>query len=192
MENLFKDWDRLVRNRVASLGNYQEHCIELYGDHLFDLCHSLFLNADQAQEVFHSILKKIKASSRLQEYLKFEKSWVFKLAFQQIISEYHRSQTQDELHSNFQLKQKVSSEHVSQKISAENILRLQRFSHYFNRIAIKDRFLLILKDKYEFPFPEISTAMGEPEGTLKVRRQQALRMLEDLIWSNSENEYELF
>ncbi len=62
--------------------------------------------------------------------------------------------------------------------------RLENFNAYFHRLSAKDQILLILKDKYDIPYTEIAAALSIPAGSLKVRRQQALKTLEEWLWNN--------
>jgi DNA-directed RNA polymerase specialized sigma24 family protein len=67
--------------------------------------------------------------------------------------------------------------------SFENVPnRLKKFDSFFHRLTIEDQFLLLLKDKYGIPMAEIATALGTPEASLKLRRAQALRALDDWLW----------
>jgi DNA-directed RNA polymerase specialized sigma24 family protein len=49
----------------------------------------------------------------------------------------------------------------------------------------EDQILLLLRDKHGIPYSEIASALRSPEESLKVKRQQALRTLEEWLWDNS-------
>ena len=63
--------------------------------------------------------------------------------------------------------------------------RLKNFESYFQRLHTDDQILFLLKDKYGLTYSEIATTMGIPENSLKMRRQQALRTLEEWLWDKS-------
>lgn len=150
-----------------------DHFVRSYGDLLFDLCESILSSTSNAQIAFRSILKKIRAGSRFQKYSNYERSWVLRIACDKLLN-FHRQDGR-----------KVSAEEQIILDANENLaLRLKQFNSYFHRLKPEDQILLLLKDKYGIPYPEIAIAMGIPEGSLKVRRQQALRALEEWLWNN--------
>jgi DNA-directed RNA polymerase specialized sigma24 family protein len=63
--------------------------------------------------------------------------------------------------------------------------RFQQFDSYLHRLPVADQILLLLRDKFGIPYTELATALGVPEGSLKLRRQQALKALEDWLWSKT-------
>jgi DNA-directed RNA polymerase specialized sigma24 family protein len=78
----------------------------------------------------------------------------------------------------------TSQEQITLDASGNVSIRLKQFDLYFHRLIPEDQILLLLKDKYGIPYPEIATAMGIPEESLKIKRQQALRTLEEWLWSS--------
>lgn len=150
-----------------------DHFVQSYGDLLFDLCDSLLQNQAHAQIAFRSIFNKIQSRNRFQKYSTYERSWVLRITYDKLLRlcrENHQPlSTQEQMQLNSQ-----------EKLST----RLKQFHIYFSRLMPEDQFLLLLKDKHGIPYSEISTAMGMPEGSLKVRRQQALRTLEESLWNN--------
>jgi len=149
-----------------------EHFVRTYGDLLFDLCESVLRSSTHSQTTFRSILKKINSGKRKLNYSKYERSWVLKLAVQQLLAIYHQSG------------HRVSADEQIKLDATLNVsTRLKQFSTYFHRLLPEDQILLLLKDKYGIPLSEISAALGAPEGSLKIRRLQALRTLEDWLWS---------
>ncbi len=153
-------------------GTSIEYFVQSYGDLLFDLCESILVSPINAQIAFGSILKKIRAGRRLHKFKTYERSWVLRIACDLLLKfcrEYghHISpEEQIKLDSNSSVK-----------------TRFKEFDSYFHRLMPEDQILLLLKDKLNIPYSEISVAMSIPEGSLKIRRQQALRALEEWLWN---------
>jgi DNA-directed RNA polymerase specialized sigma24 family protein len=154
-------------------GDSVDHIIRSYGDILFDLCESLLWSQSNAQIAFRSILKRIRAGSRFRKYSSYERSWVLRIACDRLLQLCRQTGN------------RVSPEEQI-KIDAYGSVttRLKQFNSYFHRLMPEDQILLLLKDKYGIPYSEISTAMATPEGSLKIRRQHALRTLEDWLWNS--------
>ncbi len=152
--------------------NTLDHLMQSYGDLLFDLCESMFRNTDHSQIVFRSILKKINFESRFRKYSRYERAWIVKTAFEQLLEFCHQTDSKTSPLEQIKLD---GSKNVS--------IRLDNFNSYFHRLMPEDQILLLLKDKYGFPDTEISTVMSTPVGSLKIRRQQALRALEEWLWN---------
>ncbi len=150
-----------------------DHFVRSYGDLLYDLCEELLSNSTQAQSAFRSILKKIRSGIRYQKYSHYQRSWVLKIACSKIL-----------LLSD-QFGHQVSPEEQMELDASENAtIRMKHFKSYFYRLKTEDQILLLLKDKHGIPYSEIAAALDIPEGSLKVRRQQALRTLEEWLWNN--------
>lgn len=153
-------------------GTSIEYFVQSYGDLLFDLCESILVSPINAQIAFRSILKKIRTGRRLHKFKTYERSWVLRIACDLLLKfcrEYghHISpEEQIKLDSNSSVK-----------------TRFKEFDSYFHRLMPEDQILLLLKDKLNIPYSEISVAMSIPEGSLKIRRQQALRALEEWLWN---------
>lgn len=140
---------------------------------LFDLCESVLQSSTYAQIVFRSILKRIRYGNRFQKYSGYERSWVLRIACDKLLS-LSRQQGQ-----HVPLEDQIKLD-ASDQVSA----RLKQFNVYFRRLMPEDQILLLLRDKYGIPYGEIATAMATPEGSLKIRRQQALRALEEWLWNS--------
>jgi DNA-directed RNA polymerase specialized sigma24 family protein len=148
-----------------------DRVVQLYGDLLFDLCESVLWSPTAAQLAFRSILKTIRRKRRGHGYTDNERAWVLQIAYDKL----------GELASQHQ--RKLTSSEQIQLDAAQNVaIRLKQFDSYFHRLTTDDQILLLLRDKYGMPYPEIASAMGLPEGTLKIRRTQALRSLEEWVW----------
>jgi DNA-directed RNA polymerase specialized sigma24 family protein len=147
--------------------------VNLYGDMLFDFCESILLSSAEAQYAFRSILKEIRKQTGSDGYHRHERAWVLKVACEKLRSLTVRSQ-----------QQLTSSEQVELDAQTDIPSKFQRFDRYFRRLMIEDQILLLFRDKYGLQYPEIASAMTAPEGSLKVRRQQAIRTLEEWLWDN--------
>lgn len=154
-----------------SLENKIEHFVQSYGDIIFDLCASVLRSPANAQVAFRAILKKLRFQSKFGKFQIYERSWVFRITCQKLL----------EFCKNYQFR--VSPEEQIRLDATDHLSK--RFEHFdvcFHRLTPEDQILLILKEKYKVPISEIATALATPIGSLKIRRQQALRALEDWIW----------
>jgi DNA-directed RNA polymerase specialized sigma24 family protein len=148
-----------------------ERAVQLYGDLVFDLCESVLWSPITAQIAFRSILKTIRKKHRGHGFTEHERAWVLQIACDKL-----REATE-------QHGRKLTSSEQIQLDSAQNVAsRLKQFDAYFHRLTTEDQVLMLLRDKYGIPYPEIAAALGIPEGTLKIRRAQALRSLEEWLW----------
>ncbi|MDR3606596.1 MAG: sigma factor-like helix-turn-helix DNA-binding protein [Oligoflexia bacterium] len=145
--------------------------VKNYGDLLFDLCESVLWNPINAQLAFRSILKTVSKTRASQEFRDHERAWILRIACERLRKDSSRLG-----------RRLTPSEQIELDSAQGATTRLRRFDSYFHRLNPEDQLLLLLRDKYGVPYVEISAAMGAPEGSLKVRRQQALRALEDWIW----------
>jgi DNA-directed RNA polymerase specialized sigma24 family protein len=151
-----------------------ENIVKQYGDLLFDLCESVLWNASSARQVFRSIMGEVKKRHANEAYVNFKRAWILNIAC-------------EKLRSVFELRARKLT--PSEQIELDSIDsaqgRLKKFDSFFHRLGIEDQLLILLKDKYGIPMPEIATALGVPENSLKLRRAQALRAMEDWIWGPS-------
>lgn len=148
-----------------------EQLIQRYGDLIFDLCESVLWSSQNAHLAFRQIAKELQKRSSHETYSHYERAWILRIAvnhLQSFARKYARQPTPAE---KIELD---SNENVSR--------RIHHFNSYFHRLSIEDQIVLLLKDKFGVPYPEIASAMGLPEGSLKIRRQQALRTLEEWLW----------
>ena len=151
-----------------------EPVIQQYGDLLFDLCESVLWSPVTAQVAFRSIIKTIRKQKASHGFEEHKRAWVLQIACEKLLplSERHGRRL-------------TSSEQI-QLDATENVpSRLKQFDSYFHRLVTEDQILLLLRDKYGLPYPEIASALGMPEGTLKTRRTQALRNLEEWLWDRT-------
>lgn len=158
----------------AKSPDYIEHVVHLYGDLIFDLCDSVLWSSTAAHQAFRTIFKDIRKHRPSDPYLDNERAWVLHLACRNLK----------------RLNRKIgrhltASEQVMLDAIQEVPSRLGQFDSYFHRLILDDQLVLILRDKYGLPYSEMASALGVPEGSLKVRRQQALRTLEEWLWQSA-------
>jgi DNA-directed RNA polymerase specialized sigma24 family protein len=153
--------------------NAIDHIVQAYGDLVFDLCDSILWSPSHTQIAFRSILKKARSIGRFQKFSNYERSWVLRIACSKLLV----------LHEKYGHSISLQ-EQIKMNANANLSYKLKQFKFYFHRLAVEDQILLFLKDKYDIPYFEISTALAIPEGSLKIRRQQALRTLEEWLWNS--------
>ena len=147
--------------------------VQRYGDLLFDLCESVLWNPTNAQIAFRSILKTLKKNLSSASYKDHERAWVLRVACQNL-----RGLSKD--HGRLV----TASEQIAADSSQNVSNRLKNFDFYFHRLPMDDQMVLLLRDKYGLPYPEIAAALRIPDASLKIRRQQSLRTLEEWLWEN--------
>ncbi len=152
--------------------NTIDRVVQLYGDLLFDLCESILWSSSSAQSAFQVVLKEIRQQSlRQAAFEHYERAWVLRIACEKL-----RILVQK------QGRRLSPSEQIMLDATLDNKTRLEHFDSYFHRLPTEDQFLLLFRDKYGLPYSEIASAMALPEGSLKTKRQQAFRALEEWLW----------
>lgn len=144
-----------------------------YEDLLFDLCHSTLTDAQSAQQIFETIIKELAKTKISERYKNHERSWVFKIACQQILRVHSRNEIQPTCSAQIELDSLSSS-----------ASRLKHFAEYFQRLQPEDRLLILIRDKYGLPFSELASTFNVSEESLKARRNRILRTLEKWVWSD--------
>ncbi len=157
------------------MSQFVDDIVKKYGDLLFDLCETVLWSPINAQLALRSILKTVakqRGNPKLQEnFQDHERAWILRIACERLRKDAARLG-----------RRLTPSEQIELDSEQGASTRLHRFDRYFHRLNPEDQLLLLLRDKYGIPYVEISSAMGAPDGSLKVRRQHALRALEDWIW----------
>jgi DNA-directed RNA polymerase specialized sigma24 family protein len=151
-----------------------DRMVEQYGDLLFDLAQSVLWSPGNAQIALRKIFKRIRKTSPSNDFQRYERAWVLQTACRelQVFAErYGRKLT--------------PSEQMMLDASTDPEARLRRFDSYFHRLHYDQQILLLLRDKYRLPYSEIAMALQIPESSLKLRRQQALRTLEEWLWNQT-------
>ncbi len=162
----------------SASGNALERIVQSHGDLLFDLCESVLWSPVNAQVAFRAIIQEIrrgqKGPARL-HFDRYERAWVLHVACERLRSFADRH-----------ARKVTASEQLELDSQNTASARLHHFDHYFHRLSIDDQILLLLKDKHGLPLEEVEAALSAPAGSLKVRRQQAIRALEEWIWDTAD------
>ncbi len=148
-----------------------DRLVASYGDLIFDFCESLLWDPSHAQIAFREVLKELRAGRSANAYKEHERAWVLKVTcdFLRVYAGRHA--------------RRLSASEQIQLDSTEAVsMRLKHFEFFFHRLTDEEQILLLLRDKYGLPYPEISAALGLPEGSLKIKRSQALRAMEEWLW----------
>lgn len=148
-----------------------EHLVTRYGDLVYDFCHSTLRNTAHAHAAFRQIFREVQKTHVKNAYTAYERAWVLRISSRRLLA---------------LLSQRESKQAPAEQIELDSnpnvAARLKNFDFYFHRLESEDQVLLLFRDKYGLPFTEIATALGVPEDSLKIRRQQALRRLEEWVW----------
>lgn len=146
--------------------------VEKYGDLLFDLCEAILWSPINAQLAMRTILKRIHAARKDEAYTEYERAWVLRIAVQKL-----------RVHAGRHGRRLSPSERIMLDATLDTDARLRQFDSYFHRLTTDDQILLLLRDKYSLEYKEIASILSIPEESLKVRRQQTLRTLEEWLWT---------
>jgi DNA-directed RNA polymerase specialized sigma24 family protein len=147
--------------------------VQSYGDLLFDLCESVLWSPETAQFTFRAILKTLRKDKESHGFVDHQRSWVLQVTCEKLLEASSRH-----------ARRLTPSEQIELDSAQGVTTRLKQFNSYFHRLGAEDQILLLLRDKYGLPYPEIASALGMPEATLKIRRAQALRSLEEWVWDS--------
>jgi DNA-directed RNA polymerase specialized sigma24 family protein len=154
--------------------------VEQYGDLVFDFCAQVLGDPGRGQLAFRAILKdrlKGRFTGRLRRravslhFVEYERAWIL----QGVCAHLRGRNLAAELAPTT-----VREDHLEADQSPE--ARLSQLGAYLKRLDLEDRLLVLLRDKYGLPYNEIAMALELPEDSLKLRRGQALRTLQDWVW----------
>jgi DNA-directed RNA polymerase specialized sigma24 family protein len=148
-----------------------ENIVKNYGDLLFDLCESVLWSPSAARVAFRAIIAEIKKRRETETFVDFERAWALYVTCNKL-------RTLSDRHA----RKLTPSEQIELDSIDDANGRIKKFNSFFHRLSLEDQLLMLLKDKYGIPMAEIATALGAPEGSLKLRRAQALRAMEDWLW----------
>ncbi len=152
--------------------NLIQQLVDRYGDMVFDLCQAVLWSQPNAQLAFRAIVRDLR---RLElagvKYERYERPWILRVACEKLRSIAVR-------HG----RTLSASERMMLDGALKGDARLRQFDSYFHRLRTDDQILLLLRDKYKLDYAEIAMVMGEPEGSLKMRRQHAMRALDEMLW----------
>lgn len=141
---------------------------------IFDLCQSVLWSKSNAQVAFREIAREIRKTSASEVYQHHERAWILEVTCRKLI--------------------RLATKHSRKLSPSEQIMldatltvdsRLGLFDSYFHRLGPQDQLVLLLRDKYQIPFSEIASALRTSEGSLKLRRQHALRTMEEWLWNRA-------
>lgn len=145
-----------------------------YAPLLQDLCDSILNNMQSSKQCLDRIQKQLTHIPPRNQYQKFERPYVLSIAVSFIA---------DFLSSEARLRRTSSTSQLESGMTTEE--KFENFSYFFHRLSLDDQILLILHDRHSVPLSEIAIALGIPENSIKIRRQQALRTLEEWIWDSN-------
>jgi DNA-directed RNA polymerase specialized sigma24 family protein len=160
--------------RKKEENSFIERVVSQYGDLVFDLCHSVLWSQANAQIAFRAILRELRRRRADNSFIEHERAWVLRITAIKL-----------EVMAQRYGKKLTPSEQIMLDASLNSEERLKQFDSYFHRLPTTDQILLILRDKYGIPYTDIAAALKLPEESLKIRRQQSLRTLEDWLWNNT-------
>ncbi|MCM2276583.1 MAG: hypothetical protein NDJ89_00725 [Oligoflexia bacterium] len=145
--------------------------VSRYGDLLYDLSEAILWSSPNAQVTFRAILKALRKNLSAAPAGTHERAWTLRVAcmtLRPLASRLSRTLT--------------AAEQIQLDAAPDLAFRFNQFNAYFHRLSVEDQLLLLLKDKYGIPLPEVAIALDCPEESLKIRRQLALRALEEWLW----------
>jgi DNA-directed RNA polymerase specialized sigma24 family protein len=145
--------------------------VRTYGDLLYDLCQTLLWSPADAPDAYRSILRTLSRRRRTERYARYERPWIFQIAFRELRGMKKRSP-----------RLLTPAEQVMLDSNPDPKARLRFFDSYFHRLPIESQCLLILRDKYGIPVSEVAAVLEVPEPSARLQRLQALRMLETWIY----------
>lgn len=147
-----------------------------FGDLVYDLFHSVLWNHQGARvlhlRLWRTIDRRLQGGEAHPE--RHVRAWVLQEAVDLLLRSHRR------------LGRSLSpSEQVMLDANLNIPARLRQFEAYLHKLRAEEQILLLLRDKYGLPYAEIAAALRTPEGSLRVRHQQALRTLEEWLWDRA-------
>ena len=153
-----------------------EELIRNFGDLVYDLFFSVLWSARGAQTLYLQLWQSVerRLSKSNTSYRKHARAWTLQLAVELLKKSHSR------------LGRTLSpSEQVMLDANLNIPARLKQFESYVHKLQIQDQILLLLREKYGLPYSEIAAALRIPEGSLRVKHQQALKSLEEWLWDRT-------
>lgn len=141
---------------------------------LLDLSSSILWSQTEGRKIVRQVLEKLQKQSRHLQPERYQRAWVLQNACQLLQKTAIKS-----------TRTLTPSEQAMVDSIKEPTERLVQLESYFHRLHLNEQILLLLRDKYGIPYPEIAIAMHMPEDSLKVMRQQALETLERWVWCHA-------
>lgn len=147
-----------------------------YGDLVYDLFYSILWNHKGAGLLYLSFWNQMdrELARGGATYQRYARAWVLRSAIQVLVAgsaKHGRSLT--------------PAEQVMIDANLDLEARQAQFESYLHKLPPADHILLLLRDKFGLPYEEISAALGISEGAIRIKRQQALRSLEEWLWDRT-------
>jgi DNA-directed RNA polymerase specialized sigma24 family protein len=174
-----KYWLKRKKDDARALSQRSPLVAELnrnFGDLVYDLYYSILWNHQGARALYLSLWHQLdrELAHHPETYKKYSRAWVLQLAVDLLIR------------SNSKLGRALSpSEQVMLDANLNIPARLRQFDSYMHKLGVQDQILLLLRDKYGLPYSEVAATLQMPEGSLRVKHQQALRSLEEWLWDRT-------
>ncbi len=148
-----------------------DRAVTTYGDLLYDFCQSMLWSPADAPHAYRSILRTLNRRHRTEKFNRYERPWVLQIAFRELRGMKKRSP-----------RFLTPAEQVMLDSNPDPRARLRFYDSYFHRLPIESQCLLILRDKYGLPMSEVAIVLEIPEGSARLQRLQAFRLLESWIY----------
>ena len=145
--------------------------VQNYGDLLFDFCSSILWSQSGAQTAVRIILKDLEKRISTQTFGTFERTFVLQVTcdkLKKLVTRLGRHLS--------------ASEQIMLDATLDAPGRLKYFDSYFHRLNVEDQMLLLMRNKYELTYAEIADVLQTPQGSLRIKHQQAIRALEEWLW----------
>jgi len=147
-----------------------------YGDLVYDLFYSILWNHKGAGTLYLSFWNQMdrELSKEQEHYQKYARPWVLRGAIESVLTGIQK-------HGRVL----TPAEQVMLDANLDVHARQKQFESYLHKLSPQDHILMLLRDKYGLPYEEISAALGLSEGAIRIKRQQALRSLEEWLWDRT-------
>ena len=147
-----------------------------FGDLVYDLFYSVLWNHKGARSLYLHLWRQLdrEVGHGKPEYQKHSRAWVLQVAVELLIRSHEK-------HG----RALSPSEQVMLDANLNIPARLRQFDSYLHKLGVLDQILLLLRDKYGLPYDEVAATLRMPEGSLRIKHQQALRSLEEWLWDRT-------
>ncbi len=147
-----------------------------FGDLVYDLFYSVLWNHKGARILYLQLWRQLdrELGDGKSEFQKHSRAWILQRAIELL------SRSQEKYGRALS-----PSEQVMLDANLNIPARLRQFDSYLHKLNIQDQILLLLRDKYGLPYAEVAATLRMPEGSLRIKHQQALRSLEEWLWDRT-------
>jgi hypothetical protein len=153
--------------KFKKLSKEYDYLIQSYGEIIYSLC-IINSKSDEIKSIFRSILKKLLSKQSIFKNSKMERSIVLKISCLILIENKKNNKKVIDYKKLWFDEKKQTEQEI--------------FYFYFDQLDTEEKIILFLREKYKIQFFEIATALFFPEGTIKIKRQQAFEKLEEYLW----------